>query len=164
MKRYKTILADPPWPERGAGKIKRGADRHYPLMTIAQICDLRSFIERISQRDCHLYLWATNNYLAHGIHVLTMWGFRYITTITWLKDRMGLGQYFRGKTEHCLFGVKGKFQRQGQGTTGFYAKRKGHSLKPVELIKMAEKVSFPPRIELFAREKRDGWDSWGQEI
>ena len=97
------------------------------------------------------------------------WGFEYKTCITWMKDRIGLGQYFRGMTEHCLFGVKGNLpykvidDKRQQGQTGFFAPKKEHSVKPYEMRKMIEIVSYPPRIELFAREKFDEWDSWGNE-
>ena len=104
-KKYCTIYADPPWMERGGGRIKRGADRHYPLMKTVDICRLP--VWRISEDNCHLYLWATNNFLPDGLKVMDAWGFRYVTMITWMKSWISLGQYFRGMTEHCLFGVKG---------------------------------------------------------
>ena len=101
-KKYRTIYADPPWFERGGGKIKRGADRHYQLMKTADIAKLP--IRRlIDPEGCHLYLWATNNFLADALEVVKAWGFEYVTMITWFKDRQGLGQYYRGLTEHCIF-------------------------------------------------------------
>ena len=166
---YKTIYADPPWPERGGGKIKRGADRHYPLMTVKEIKNL-PVKELAHPEGCHLYLWITNNYLPAGLEVMKAWGFRYVTTITWVKDKFGLGQYFRGQTEHCLFGVRGKLPykivdgKRQQGTTVIFAKRKEHSRKPEKMREMIEKVSYPPRVELFARERHDGWDVWGLEV
>ena len=166
--KYKTIYADPPWAERGGGRIKRGADRHYPLMTTKEIMALD--VPSICADDCHLYLWVTNNFLPDGLKVMEAWGFRYVTMITWLKDRVGLGQYFRGNTESCLFGVKGKLPyktiegiRQ-QGVTGFTAPRTVHSRKPEEMRCMIERVSYGPRIELFAREKHPGWDVWGNQV
>lgn len=99
---YRTIYIDPPWPERGGGKIKRGADRHYPLMSLKEIQALP--VSDLAHPDgCHLYLWTTNNYLPAALSCIKTWGFEYITTITWLKDRVGLGQYYRGITEHCIF-------------------------------------------------------------
>lgn len=167
-KKYKTIYADPPWNESGGGKIKRGADRHYPLMKTKEICDLP--VGGISDENCHLYLWTTNNFMKDALKVIEAWGFRYVTTITWMKDKMGLGQYYRGMTEHCLFAVKGKLPykvldgKRQQGKTGFMAPRTIHSKKPEEMRKMIEKVSYVPAIELFAREERDGWDCWGNEV
>lgn len=166
-KKYKTIYADPPWMERGGGKIKRGADRHYNLMKTKDIISLP--ISDIADENCHLYLWVTNNFLKDGLKVMETWGFRYITTITWMKDKMGLGQYFRGMTEHCLFGVKGKLPykiidgKRQQGRTGFIAERGEHSEKPQEMRKMIELVSYEPFIELFARQAFPNWDGWGDE-
>jgi len=166
--KYQTIYADPPWNESGGGKIKRGADRHYSLMKTKDIIALP--VPEIANDNCHLYLWVTNNFLKDGLAVMGEWGFRYITTITWMKDRMGLGQYYRGITEHCLFGVKGKLpykvinDKRQQGKTGFYAAKTIHSEKPIEMRQMIEKVSYEPRIELFAREETDGWDCWGNEV
>lgn len=168
--RYKTIYADPPWSESGGGKIRRGADRHYPLMSTREILSMSPFIGDISEANCHLYLWVTNNFLQDGFKVMERWGFTYKTMITWMKDRFGLGQYFRGITEHCLFGVKGVLPyktldgKRQQGVTGFTAKRLKHSQKPEEMRQLIEKVSYPPYIELFARKETPGWDVWGNEV
>lgn len=166
---YQTVMADPPWEERGAGQIKRGADRHYPLMKTRDIAALP--VPEWAAADAHLYLWVTNNFLEDGLLVMGAWGFRYVTKITWMKDRPGLGQYFRGITEDCLFGVRGRIPYQLtedghrlQGLTGFFEAPRGeHSAKPDELRRMAEKVSPGPRLEMFARRPADGWDLWGNE-
>ena len=63
-KKYKTIYADPPWLERGGGKIKRGADKHYELMKTADIMALP--VKDLAEDNCHLYLWTTNNFLQDG--------------------------------------------------------------------------------------------------
>lgn len=182
-KKYGCIIADPPWPERGGGKIKRGADKHYPLMSVKDICALP--VEALALPNSHLYLWVTNNYLRAGFEVLDAWGFRYVTKITWEKDRPGLGQYFRGTTEDCLFAVRGQpgYQvlpngRRAQGVTGFRtlegsepdegtwfsAPRTEHSAKPPRIHEWAELVSPGPYIELFARTLRPGWTAWGNEV
>lgn len=171
-KKYNIIYADPPWHESGGGKIKRGADRHYPLMKTKEIVALR--VNKITARNAHLYLWVTNNFFPDGLEVMKAWGFSYKTTITWVKDKIGLGQYFRGQTEHCLFGVRGMLpykvidgERQ-QGKTALHAPRTKHSRKPPEMRKMIEKVSDRDgfnKIELFARQKKTkGWDVWGDEV
>lgn len=167
---YKTIYIDPPWEEKGYGKVKRGADRHYPTMPVKEIAQLP--IPRLADKDgCHLYLWVTNNFLEHGISLLREWGFEYITTITWQKDRFGLGQYFRGITEHCLFATAKKRLpykvidgKREQGVTGFFEPKTVHSRKPQKMREMIERVSYAPRIELFAREQHNGWDAWGNEL
>lgn len=166
-RRYQTIYADPPWPERGGGRIKRGADRHYSLMSIKDLTALP--VSELAEENCHLYLWATNNYLPAAFEVMKAWGFTYKTCITWGKDKFGLGQYFRGQTEHCLFGVRGNLpykvvdRKRQQGSTLILAPRREHSRKPDEMRKMVERVSYPPYIELFARDRACGWDAWGNE-
>lgn len=169
QKRYETIYIDPPWPETGGGQVKRGADRHYPVMSVEEIYNLD--IPCIMNQTSHCYLWVTNNFLWAGIECLQRWGFQYVTTITWMKDKQGLGQYYRGMTEHCLFGVgpiktpiKVIDGMRQQGVTGFYAPRTEHSRKPEEMRKMIERVSYPPYIEIFARRPVPGWDVWGNEI
>ena len=167
---YKTIYADPPWMEYGGGKIKRGADRHYPLMDTEEIKALP--VQNLADPEgCHLYLWTTNNFLPDALEVVKAWGFEYVTIITWTKDRKGLGQYYRGLTEHCIFARTKKILpyklldgKRQQGVTGFYAPKGEHSQKPEEMREMIERVSYGPRIELFAREHHPGWAAWGNEI
>ena len=162
---YKTIYADPPWMETGGGRIKRGADRHYDLMKTHEIARLP--VSRIAEPNAHLYLWTTNNFLPDALMVMRAWDFRYVTMITWMKDRFGLGQYFRGITEHCLFGVRGNLPyrvmsdgKRSQGITGFDSPREEHSRKPWRMRHMIELVSHPPYLELFAREQSPNWDTW----
>ena len=168
-KKYKTIYADPAWSEVGGGRIKRGADKHYSVMKTKDIIVMKDLVGKVSDDNCHLYLWVTNNFMKDGLDVMKEWGFRYVTMITWAKDRFGLGQYFRGQTEHCLFGVKGRLPykiidgKRQQSTTLIIAKRQKHSKKPNEMYEYIEKVSYGNYLELFARNKRDGWDSWGNE-
>lgn len=181
---YQTILADPPWQEAGGGQIKRGADGHYPLMTTRAICELP--VNAWAEVNAHLYLWVTNNYLPDGLQVMEAWGFRYVTKIDWFKGdvddaadvsemqdadlQMGLGQYFRGVTESCLFGVLGQVPyrtlpngKRAQGRTGFHAPRGEHSTKPETLRRMVEVVSPGPYLEMFARRPSPGWDVWGNQ-
>lgn len=190
--KYGCIVADPPWQESGGGKIKRGADRHYPLMRTEEIAALP--VKEIVLPDAHLYLWITNNFLARGAHVQVAagWGFRPVTVLTWKKlGRIGLGQYFRGTTEHVVFCVRGappyKIKEDGfraQGVTDFgeqegvgritdhdlagwffEEERPGaHSKKPTKIHEWAELVSHGPYLEMFARTFRAGWDAWGNEV
>lgn len=170
MQKFKTIYADPPWFEMGGGQIKRGANAHYELMRTIDICNLQidgRHVSWLADDNAHLYLWVTNNFLADGLRVMDAWGFQYKTCITWVKDRIGLGQYFRGQTEHLLFGVKGMVPykkingKRAQGKTYYYYPKSEHSRKPHEFYNMIEHVSSPPFIELFARNKHEGWESWG---
>lgn len=174
--RYHCILADPPWKESGGGKSKRGADRHYPLMSTKDIAALR--VGTLAHDNCHLWLWVTNNFLPDGLKVMEAWGFRYVTNLCWHKTKadggtaIGLGQYLRGSHELCLFGVRG---RLGPGGTPYgmepnpvvpsvqSAERTKHSAKPGLFRAAIEEVSPGPRIELFARESAPGWDVLGNE-
>ena len=165
---YKTIYADPPWNEQGGGKIKRGADRHYPLMKNKEILGMANEVKRISEDNAHLYLWTTNNFLPLALDVVKEWGFEYKTCITWVKDRIGLGQYFRGMSEHCLFGVRGSLpykinenSKRMQGFTVITQKKTRHSEKPYKMREMVEKVSYSPYIELFARTKSPNRSTMG---
>jgi len=184
--RYRTIYADPPWSEFGGGQIKRGADRHYPLMPTKDICGLivpttdewgnriELAVRNLAESEAHLYLWATNNKLLDALEVVKAWGFEYKTLITWAKDRFGLGQYYRGQTEHCIFATRGVLPyrtredgKRAQGRTlidGFDAPREEHSVKPEVMRQWIESVSHPPYLELFARRRAEGWDSWGNEL
>lgn len=184
---YQTVYADPPWKESGGGRIKRGADRHYSLMSTDEICTLP--VPRWAAGNAHLYLWVTNNFLEDGLRVLKAWGFRYVTKIDWFKGdvaddlyvedmvdddlQIGLGQYFRGCTESCLFGVRGQLPyrvdpvtgRRSQGRTGFHAARGEHSAKPEKMRQMIERVSPGPYLELFARGvAANGWHAWGNDV
>ena len=178
--RYQVVYADPPWPERGGGKSKRGADRHYALMTVESIASLGLHLPSgepgvldLAAPDSFLFLWATNNHLPDAMHVLGLWGFRYVTNFAWVKDKAGLGFYGRGKHELLLLGVRGKPPRSEQPSpekradyyiphSAVHAPRTLHSRKPGEFADIA--ASFgSPRLEMFARGRRQGWDVWGEE-
>lgn len=169
--KYKTILADPPWgKETGGGVICRGAQGHYAVMKQADLIALGPTIQRVTAPAAHLYLWVTNNCLLDGIDLVSAWGFEYKTLITWAKDRFGIGQYFRGQTEQCIFAVRGVLpyrvegRKRQQGTTLVTAPRLEHSEKPAQMRVYAERVSYEPRLELFGRKVPDGWDAIGLEL
>ncbi len=160
--KYKTILADPPW-KYGKG-FGYGAGEYYPLMTIEEIVGL-NIGNRIADENCHLYLWCPNSMLQQGLDVMKGWGFVFKTVITWRKHRSIFGYYFKGQSEQLLFGVRGKLPPQDRcQTTIIEGKIRKHSQKPNEQFEVIEKVSPKPRIELFARERRKGWDAWGNEV
>ena len=168
---YKTVYADPPWNESGGDKIKRGADRHYELLKKNAII---KYMEAIPVDDnAHMYLWVTNNFLKDGLSVMQNLGFRYVTNRVWVKDKIGLGQYFRGQHELLLFGTKGRLPYKQSTTdtrskcvisTVIMAKRTKHSQKPSQIYVDIENTSYSPFLEVFAREHREGWDVWGKEV
>jgi len=170
--KYKTIMADPPWHQRGGGKSKRGADRHYSLMKEPEIKKTMAMVLNGQVADdAHLYLWAANNHLPEAIRIIEHLGFRYITNLVWAKPRFGLGRYFRGQHELCLFATRGRgfsLRTPANNIPSLIGGRSisptKHSAKPVEIYDLIEQRSMGPYLELFARTKRVGWDVWGNEI
>lgn len=164
---YKTIVADPPWAEIGGGKICRGAQCHYPVVKDKDILALMQNAPCWRPAaDCHLWLWITNNRLPLGLEIMAALGFRYVTNLVWVKDRFGIGQYLRGQHELCLFGVRGQAMMPPirNVPSVVNAPRREHSSKPGESYRVIERVSPSPRLEMFSRTKRDGWDVWGNQI
>jgi len=170
---YRCVLADPPWHEQGGGKSVRGAQRHYKLMRWGEIYETmhrelwtpaNDVWPALDLAGCHLWLWVTNNHLEDGLRVMHDLGFRYITNLCWVKPHFGLGQYLRGQHELLLFGVRGKLPSATRSkSTVVRAEKRGHSVKPDEVYEVIEAVSPGPRLEMFARRRREGWDCWGDQ-
>lgn len=177
---YSTITADPPWRYNATTTALRsngrgaGAEHHYETMTNAELAALP--IAALAADQAHLYLWTTTPRLIgerDGSRAVTpfdiceAWGFRPVTLLTWIKPgRGGTGWYFRGQTEHIVFGVRGKLMIPPaiREPNVIEAKRSRHSAKPDEFFQKVERVSPGPYLELFARTTRPGWDSFGNEI
>lgn len=165
---YRTIVADPPWSYNTttplAGSHRAAAEKQYPVMSVEDIAALP--VGDMVASDAHLYLWVTNPLLRESFAVMDAWGFRYVTALTWHKlGAPGLGYYFRGNTEHVLFGVRGKAPiAPALRQSNHFAAAKGrHSAKPARFYELVERVSPGPYLELFARRRRYGWDVWGNE-
>lgn len=171
---FGTILADPPW--RFVNRTGKVAPEHvrlsrYDTMTTPEIAALP--VAEVAAAQSHLYLWVPNALLAEGLQVLTAWGFTYKSNIVWHKvrkdggsDGRGVGFYFRNVTELVLFGVRGSLRTgpAGRRQTNLVATRKReHSRKPDEMYDVIEACSPGPRLELFARYPRPGWERWGAE-
>ena len=160
-KLYKTIMADPPWNIQQTGG--KGAIAHYKLMTLEKIKAMP--IADLAAPDAHCWLWVTNNTIREGFEVLEAWGFTPRSVFTWVKPRLGLGNYLRNATEHVLLGTRGKapvlFRSQ---PNWLFAPTQDHSHKPEEMHKIIERVSPAPYLELFARRSQPNWDVWGNEI
>ncbi len=174
-KKYKTILADPPWQfTNRTGKMAPEHKRlsRYATMTLDEIISLP--VADIADDPCHLYLWIPNALLQEGLSVMKAWNFTYKTNIVWHKvrkdggpDGRGVGFYFRNTTELILFGIRGKNARTldpGRKQVNIIRSRKReHSRKPDEQYQIIEECSHGPFLELFARGPRSGWDSWGNQ-
>ena len=182
MKKYQIILADPPWrfknwsmkelAVRGEKWARKNGRSPYDVMDNQDIYDLP--IKRISDKDCILFLWATYPKLQEALETIKAWGFIYKTVaFTWVKQNrisdgwhFGLGYWTRGNPEICLLATKGKPKRKSKFVANLQISHlRGHSQKPENIReKITELVGKLPRIELFARQKTDGWDVWGNEV
>lgn len=158
---YGTIVADPPW--RYDNKATRGAaEDHYPTMTVEEIRVLP--VADWVGANAHLYLWTTAAFLRDSFSILEAWGFDYKTYLVWVKPQMGMGNYFRKRTELILFGIRGKTPTERDDITDVIdAKRSKHSKKPEQFYELVETQSPRPYLEMFARRRRLGWETWGDE-
>lgn len=166
MKKYQIIYADPPWRYEFSPSKCRDIENKYPTMEIGDIQNLP--IRDISDENCVLYLWATAPKLVEALSVINYWGFTYRTCMVWDKEIIGMGRWFRGQHELLLVGLKGKIHTPPppQRISSVYKERRTkHSKKP-EYIKNKIGEWYPDKnkIELFARQKTEGWDVWGNEV
>ncbi len=174
-RKYKTILADPPWQfQNRTGKVAPEHKRlnRYPTMRLNEIARLP--VSEIAADKAHLYLWVPNALLPDGLSVMRAWGFEYKTNIVWEKvrkdgepDGRGVGFYFRNVTELLLFGIRGQHNRTLSPARSqvnlLRTMKREHSRKPDEIYPIIERCSEGPYLELFARGTRKGWDLWGNQ-
>jgi N6-adenosine-specific RNA methylase IME4 len=182
-KKYSIIYADPPWSYKDKSKSHGGgAESHYPCMSIEELCSLP--VNEIANTDCVLFMWVTFPMLTEGLQLISSWDFKYKTcAFVWVKankrvvlgqmqltpdidDFMGMGRWTRANAEICLLATKGKIARKSARVRQIiYSPIGEHSKKPEETrARIIKLVGALPRIELFAREKADGWDVWGNEV
>lgn len=182
MTAYRTIVMDPPWPQKGGGTLRGREGWHdaqgaslpmkYATMTIPQLAVLP--VRDLAHPDgAHLYLWTTNGFLEDAYYVARVWGFKPSTLPVWAKTPMGggLGGAYGISTEYCLFARWGKLAplRRQVGTWWNWKRpydergKPMHSAKPPEFYDLVSSVSPGPRLELFARRARNGWDVWGDQ-
>ena len=141
-------------------------------MSVDEIAKLP--IPNLAADAAHLYLWVPNALLADGLRVMESWGFTYKTNLVWYKirkdggpDGRGVGFYFRNVTELLLFGTRGSMRTQQPGRTQVNViseRKREHSRKPDQSYDIIESCSPGPYLELFARNPRQGWIQWGNEI
>ena len=178
-KRYNIIYADPPWKFRSKelqkynGKRFTSMDKHYPTQHKDWIKDLP--VEEIAHDNCALFLWTTDAHLKEAIETIEAWGFKYITiAFVWEKKTKtgktvaNLGAWTMKNYEICLLGTHGRMLKHKKVNNIYQkveAERTKHSRKP-EKVRQNIELLFGdlPRIELFARQRVDGWDAWGNEV
>ena len=171
---FPILLVDPPWVYEDSEPM-RAVGNNYPVMTLDDIKALKI----PACDDAALFLWATSPKLTEALEVMECWGFRYRTCGVWIKNRLGMGYYFRQQHELLLVGKRGNFPApdpEDRPSSVITANRTAHSVKPVECHEAIERIDlahqmslaermypFHERIELFARRPRKGWTSWGLE-
>lgn len=176
--KYQVILADPPWKYNSRAnhktRFRGGAFGHYDLMDTQSICDL-PIQDLADPEGCILFMWATFPMLKDALQVIEAWGFKYKTIgFTWAKLNpkagtpfFGVGYYTKSNAEPCLIATKGRVLKPALNTVSslILSPRREHSRKPDEQYERIEAM-YPNarKLELFARQKRTGWDSWGNEI
>jgi len=160
---YRTIVVDPPWSyENRSGRQKQDyADRTMSLEEVSKFD-----IERwVTADGCHLYLWVTDAYLGNVYSIVETWGFVPKVSLIWVKDRIGMGNYYRHQHEVCIFAVKGNMRLKRMDlSTVFNAPVTRHSEKPDAFYSLVENASPGPYIDVFARKRRAGWDAFGDEL
>lgn len=186
MKKYNVIYADPAWQygskelygdkTKGSDKREnrfRTIERIYTTMTIPQIKELK--VKEIADKNCACFMWVTDSHLKEGIEVMEAWGFKYKTiAFVWLKKTstgktvLNFAPHTLKSTEICLLGIKGSmkdFKKSNNVRQLIEAERTEHSKKPNEArLRIKELYPDAEMIELFAREKHEGWDAWGNEV
>ncbi len=171
MFRYGLIMADPPWrfenwSEKGEEK---NAVAQYSCMSLDDIKELP--VGHIADSNCVLWLWATNPLLDKAFDVLTAWGFQFKTAGHWSKktrngkQAFGTGYILRSAGEPFLIGTVGKPRTTRSVRSVIEGPVRSHSQKPDEAFRAAEQLCGDvPRIELFSRQDRPGWDAFGDEV
>lgn len=166
---YDVVYADPPWqygPENPQGGP---ASLHYPSMSLEELCKMS--LPKLAD-DAVLFLWVTNPMLKKAFIVVESWGFDYKTNMVWIKTdlkRPGSGYYVRGRHEFIFIATRGSFTPRNVHASPigsyFEAPLREHSAKPRIMYEWIETL-YPDcsYIELFARNNRDGWEAWGNEL
>jgi site-specific DNA-methyltransferase (adenine-specific) len=181
-KRYNIIYADPPWYYKkgvhdgvyqDGNRDIRSVVQHYPTMAKEELEQLP--IKEIADKDCILFMWVTDSHLDQGIELIKKWGFKYKTIgFVWVKKTKNnktcanVGAWTMKNTEICLIGTKGQMSKYKKSKNVYQlieAERTEHSKKPDEARKRIEQIFGDiSRVELFARQKTEGWDIWGNEL
>lgn len=157
---YSTIVIDPPWP---MAKIERDVRPNqvafdYEVMSEQELAAL----ELPAAEGAHLYLWTTHKFLPMALRLAETWGFNYQCLMTWRKN-VGFTPFsWMYSTEHVLFCTRGGLEVQRKGLRlDFEADVREHSRKPDAFYDLVRQASPGPRIDMFSREARDGFDTWG---
>jgi len=166
--KFQVIYADPPWSYNDkcdSGAIQSGGvDKHYPTMSINEICELP--ISDLAEDDSVLFLWTTSPLLEDSFLVINAWGFNYKASFIWDKIKHNMGHYNSVRHEFLLIATRGSCTPDNMKLFDSVQsiERSEHSKKPHEFYEIIETLYSGSKIELFARNIRDGWSSWGNEV
>lgn len=164
--KYRCIVIDPPWPieKRLRSARPNQLEVDYAVMSIDEIMAF-PLPELACKDGCHVYLWTTHRFLPVAFEVMEYWGVRYECLLTWIKETGYTPYTWMYSTEHCLFGRVGSLPLLRVGKRlDFEAPAREHSRKPDKFYDLVKHVSPAPRIDVFSREKRDGFEQYGNEI
>lgn len=163
---FGTIVSDNPWTFDDAGSR---ATPTYPVLSVKDMCAMP--IASIAAAQSYLFLWVPSALLVEGLQVVAAWGFRYTTTMIWVKEgetgktHIGMGHHVRNAHEIVLIANRGGITSADRSIPSFIkAPRTKHSTKPEAFSEAFERIGPAPRLELFARRVRPNWLCWGNEI
>jgi len=159
---YDVIVVDPPWPYGTKYNAQgRRAASPYPEMSLEELSEL----ELPAADNCVLFLWTTHKFMRYSFGLIDIWGFKEVAIITWVKNRIGLGEWLRSQSEFCIMCIKGKpTVNLSNQTTVINGPMREHSRKPDEFYHMVDSLCIGRKLDYFSREKREGWDSFGNQI
>jgi N6-adenosine-specific RNA methylase IME4 len=172
---YPCVAADPPWPfEDALPGCGRGAEKHYRLMTINEICGMTLLPPDqfpLLAADSVLFLWRVASMVEGAYRVCHAWGFVPKSEIIWLKRNdtggrhMGMGHYVRAEHETCIIATRGSPTVLSHSIRSTFEAPVGeHSEKPQEFFDIVERLVPGPRVEMFARRRRPRWDAMGDQV
>lgn len=164
---YKTIVIDPPWDLKFHRLKIRPNQIKLPYKTMSD-SDINDFsIDNFADVECNLFFWTTHTKLPISLNIIKNWGFKYHCLLTWDKTNGRPCWGFMRKTEFVIYAYRGQIGVNQRGKfipTLFTEKLRKHSEKPDIFYDILKANTPSPRIDIFARKKRDGWDVWGDEV
>jgi N6-adenosine-specific RNA methylase IME4 len=161
--KFDCIVVDPPWRYSTRSDPSSRGVVSYPTMTVEELMALP--VGRLAADDAILWCWTTNAHMREVYRLIDAWGFREKTILTWVKPSVGVGNWLRGQTEHCVLAVRGApTVRLTSQSTVLTARRRDHSQKPEEFYQLVEKLCPGRKAELFARQRRKGWVGAGNQL
>lgn len=162
-KSFTTIYADPPWRYGNQG-TRAATDNHYDTMTVAQIC--AEPVVKLATDDARLFLWTTTSFLRESFDVIDAWGFEYKSQVIWCKPQMGIGNYCRVSHEILMIAAKkGPWDERDKNIKSWLVEPRGkHSKKPDAFRRIVERLSPGPYLEMYGREAKDGWTTYGNQV